>query len=174
MAHTFHIRRRDGHLYIIDGSSDVAEPSDISVDFNLGDVSRTFNFSPGTEASATKDFLKCITKVEVTPGLKSVYRNPNLGWWLMGFGVLLFGLFGWCAWYLIYHHKDHPVRSLILAAAWTILVPVYFYIEHEFFFFYWGDTTQYERFKRVQDLATKIWAGAIAVLGAILAANLKN
>jgi hypothetical protein len=82
--------------------------------------------------------------------------------------------FCFCAWYIIYHHKDHPVWSLCIAAAWTVLVPAYFFIEHEFFFFYWGDPDEYEQFKRVQDLAAKIWAGAIAVLGAILALSLHS
>ncbi len=31
-----------------------------------------------------------------------------------------------------------------------------------------GTLPRYERFKRIQDLAAKIWAGGIAVLGAII------
>jgi hypothetical protein len=39
-------------------------------------------------------------------------------------------------------------------------LPIYFLIEHVFIFRKYGDPTQYDQFKRVQDLATKIWVAA--------------
>jgi hypothetical protein len=107
-----------------------------------------------------------ITNIKVE-GPKSVYRNPRLGWLLIVIGVLVFGAFVPSALYLYYHHKDP--WSLVIVAAWTVGVPIYFFLEHEIVFFRWGDPTQYERFKSVQAVATKIWAGGIAVLGLIFA-----
>jgi len=119
-----------------------------------------------------KDALSRIRSVKIKPGLKSVYRDPAVGWLLMVIGALLFILFVPCAIYLYFHHNDRPVFSFVLAALWTVAVPIYFFLEHELFFFYLGDAAEYERFTRVQDLAAKIWAGAIGVLGAIVAIKL--
>ena len=160
MATTFVIRpRKDKRLQLVQ----IPEAGDICLDFNV---------SP-EGAKDVQDFLNnLITTVEVQPGLRSIYSDSENGWWLWVIGLLFFALFLDCAGFLYFHHQDFPFLSLGLAAAWTVLVPTYFFIEHEVLFFYRGDHAQYEQFKRVQDLAAKIWAGAVAVLGAILAIKL--
>ena len=170
MAHTFRIRRRDGHIYITDGSQH-ADPGDISLDFNPGDVSHTFNLSPDKVASTIETFLKCIAKVDVQPGLKSVYVDPKNGRLPMWLGVVALVAFIGFAWILLCLHKDIPTLSFVLAAVWTVGVPIYFFWEHEYYFTEHGNPAEFDQFKRVQDLAAKIWAGAIAVLGSILALN---
>jgi hypothetical protein len=155
MACTFRIRPPYEQPTIVTGR---AEPGDISLDFNV---------TPAQE-QAVRDALGQITNAKIKPGLKSVYSYSPIGWLLMVIGAGFLYLFYRAAEFLYYHHHDRPFLSLALAAAWTVGVPVYFYLEHEFAFFYGGDPTQYEQFKRVQDLAAKIWAGALAVFGAIL------
>jgi hypothetical protein len=83
-------------------------------------------------------------------------------------------LFFVTAMFLYFCHEKYPGWSLLAGAIWTLAVPIYFFVEHEFIYFKYGDASQYEQFKRVQDLATKIWAGAIAILGAIVALKLSN
>jgi len=89
-------------------------------------------------------------------------------------GMLALFLFVATATFLYCGHEKYPGLSLLASAVWTIAVPIYFFIEHEYIFFYRGDPSQYDQFKRVQDLAAKIWVGALTVLGAIVALKLRT
>ena len=55
---------------------------------------------------------------------------------------------------------------MAIEAAWVLGVPIYFFLEHLFIFRSFGNSDQYDQFKRVQDLAAKIWAAVIVVLAA--------
>jgi hypothetical protein len=133
-------------------------PGDIALDFDTADT-----------ANAVETFLKNISKVEVEPGLNSVYRDPNKGWWRLFWGAVLLVLWAIAAYFLYQYHTDYPDLSFGAAAVWTIGVPIYFFWEDQFYFAEHGNPAEYERFKRIQDLAAKIWAAAVAVLGAIIA-----
>jgi hypothetical protein len=103
------------------------------------------------------------------PGLPNIYRRKKIGNRVLGFGLLVFFLFIACAAFMFFYQKEYPNLSLLLSAVWVVLVPVYFFIEHVFIFRRYGNPGQYDQFKRVQDLAAKIWAAAIVVLGAFYA-----
>ena len=98
----------------------------------------------------------------------------GLGTRLMFSVILALVLFGVTAIFLYCGHEKYSGLSLLAGAAWTIAVPIYFFYEHEYIFFYNGDPSQYDQFKRVQDLAAKIWVGALTVLGAIVALKLRT
>jgi hypothetical protein len=89
----------------------------------------------------------------------------GVGCWILSFGVVMFLAFICCAILMWFVDKD-PTWPLWLGAAWVVLVPVYFFFEHLFFFRWWGYPDRVEEFKRVQDLAAKVWAAAIIVLAA--------
>ena len=64
------------------------------------------------------------------------------------------------------------VRSItytpcLIGGLWVVGPPVWFLIERFFLFRYFGDSSQYDQFNRVQELASKIWAGAVIMLTAI-------
>ena len=103
--------------------------------------------------------------------MPDIYQGDNakIGNYLLAFGVVMFLAFVGCAAFLLLGHKSYPTLSLVLGAAWVVLVPVYFFFEHIIFFRKYGTQDQYEQFKRVQDLAAKIWAAAILVLAAFYA-----
>lgn len=98
----------------------------------------------------------------------------SLGNFLRFSGLFALVLFAATAVFLYCGHEKYPGWSLLASATWTIAVPIYFFLEHEFIFFEYGNQFQYGQFKWVQDLAAKIWAGAIAVLGAIVALKLSS
>ena len=97
--------------------------------------------------------------------LGNIYKG-RVGNFLLGFGLLAFVLFIFSAAYLWSHQKDHPTRSIVIGAIWVLGVPVYFFLEHLFIFRCFGNPDQYDQFKRLQDLAAKIWAAVIVVLAA--------
>ena len=111
-----------------------------------------------------------IKKNEV-PALPSVYNNSRVGTILFFFGVFVFVLFVASSGFLIYAPENWKKGSLLFASAWVALVPVYFFCEHVFIFRSYGNPAQYEQFKRIQDLAAKIWAAAIVVMAACYSAN---
>ena len=76
------------------------------------------------------------------------------------FGVFIFALFIASAYFILIAHQQQRTLSIVLGAAWVVGLPIYFLIEHVFIFRKYGDPTQYDQFKRVQDLATKIWVAA--------------
>jgi hypothetical protein len=160
MLQTFNIRPREGAKKPT--ISSVAQPGDFSLEFDL---------TTDTEARDVRNYLDCITRIEVQPvqaGLKSVYVDSNRGRLPMRFGKIALVSFVVCAGLLYYGYKDYPTLSLVVAAVWTVAVPLYFFWEHEFWFFKYGNPAEFEQFKRVQDLAAKIWVGALAVFGAIV------
>lgn len=100
--------------------------------------------------------------------LPDIYQNKDIGYGLMIFGITAFAFFIFCAWFIYIHRADnYRAYALILAAIWIVGSPTWFFIEHFYFFKNYGDPTQYEQFKRGQELAAKIWAGGILVLAAI-------
>jgi len=101
----------------------------------------------------------------------SVYSPDSVGNRLFAFGVFVLVLFVGCAWFLLTADKEHKTFSLVLGACWVIGVPIFFFIEHTYFFRKWGDTAQYDQFKRLQDQAAKVWAAAIVVLAAFFTQN---
>jgi hypothetical protein len=105
---------------------------------------------------------------ERPPALTSIYRKP-WGNRIFAFGVFVFLLFIAFAAFMLFCQKDYPNLSILLGAGWVVFVPVYFLMEHLFFFRNFGRRSQYDQFKRVQDLAAKIWAAAVVVLAAIYA-----
>jgi hypothetical protein len=87
---------------------------------------------------------------------------------MMGFGIVIFVLFLLSAWYVYYHRgKEHELQALLIGGFWVVGPPVWFFIEHFYLFRNFGDPSQYDQFKREQELASKIWAGVIIVLAAI-------
>ena len=106
--------------------------------------------------------------------LQRLYSNPRVGDAVLGFGILMFLLFLGCAGFLLFGADAYKRTALIIGLIWVVGVPVYFFIEHVMIFRVWGDHSQYEQFKRVQDLATKIWAAAIVVLSACYSANFSD
>ncbi|MEI7446387.1 MAG: hypothetical protein WCK28_15970 [Burkholderiales bacterium] len=96
---------------------------------------------------------------------KPVYTNPNVGNGLLIFGAVVFVAFIYCAWRLATGEANKPIARVI-GAAWVVSVPVFFFVEHIYFFRKYGDPAQFDQFKRLQDLAAKIWAAAAVVLGA--------
>jgi hypothetical protein len=91
---------------------------------------------------------------------------------LMGFGIVVFLLFLATTFY-IYHCRESGsacgINPVVLGGLWVIGPPVWFFLEHVYIFRIWGDPDQYEQFKRLQDLAGKIWAGVIIFLVALYA-----
>jgi hypothetical protein len=165
-----HIRRREnGTLHAVAGTE---EP-------RAGDITLTFDHTFNEDRVA--DFRNHIERVDARGlGLSPIYPenerflNMQIGNFLMLSGSLALFLFAVTAIFLYFGHEEYPGWSLLAAAAWTIVVPIYFFIEHEYIFLNHGNALQYDQFKRVQDLAAKIWAGAIAVLGAIVAFKLSK
>ncbi len=100
--------------------------------------------------------------------LPNIYQG-NVGSWVFAFGVGAFLVFLACAALIPFEHKDYPRLSIILGAFWVVLVPAFFLVEHLYIFKKRGNPDQYEQFKQVQDLAAKVWAGAIIVLAAFYA-----
>lgn len=96
--------------------------------------------------------------------LPGVYLTPGVGDGLFKFGVAIFFAFLACAVLILVAGKEHPTLSLLLGGVWVISVPIFFFVEHVYFFRKHGDPDQYEQFKRLQDLAAKIWAAAIVIL----------
>jgi hypothetical protein len=103
------------------------------------------------------------------PALPDIYTEPKVGSRVFRFGMFMFLLFIACATFMFLYQKDYPNLSVILSAVWIVLVSVYFYMEHIFIFRPYGNPEQYDQFKRVQDLAAKIWAAAVLVLAAFYA-----
>ncbi len=106
------------------------------------------------------------SKSESKPALPDVYRG-GVGNVIFLFGVIMFGVFLASAYMIAEHRKAHPVAAITLGAVWTVGVPLFFFIEHVVLFRKYGDVGQYDQFKRLQELAGKVWAGAIVVLAAI-------
>lgn len=105
------------------------------------------------------------------PALPRVYRNQCVGTILLAFGFVAFFGFLTSAAFLLRASEGLKDIALIVGSAWIVLVPVYFFVEHLFIFRKWGDPCQYAQFKRLQDLAAKIWAAAVVVLAACYSAN---
>ncbi len=105
-------------------------------------------------------------KVEVqAPALPNVFRG-NVGNVIFSVGVLMFAAFIGSAYLLAAHRATYPVASVVLSAIWVVGVPLYFFFEHVYLFRKYGEPSQYEQFKHLQELAGKVWAGAIVVLAA--------
>jgi hypothetical protein len=100
--------------------------------------------------------------------LPNIYQK-QWGWLVFLIGVAMFIVFLESASFIHVNHKEHPMTSIIVGAFYVVGVPVIFLLEHLFVFKYKGNSDQYDQFKRVQDLAAKVWAGAIIVLAAIYA-----
>nr|WP_315246328.1 hypothetical protein [uncultured Albidiferax sp.] len=102
------------------------------------------------------------------PTLPNIYKG-EVGNVLFLFGVVMFGVFIASAYMIAEHREAHPFASITLGAVWVVGVPLFFFIEHTVLFRKYGDKSQYDQFKRAQELASKIWAGAIVVLAAFFA-----
>lgn len=100
-----------------------------------------------------------------------IYAPACIGNLLFFFGVIVMALFVVFAWFLLIANKCDKTLTLVLGAFWVIGVPVFFFIEHVYFFRKWGDPDQYDQFKRLQDQAAKIWAASIVVLAAFFQYN---
>jgi len=97
---------------------------------------------------------------------KPIYKSAVVGNGLFAFGVAIFIAFVFCAWFLLTSGKENKQLSLVLGAAWVVGVPVFFFIEHVYFFRKFGDPGEFDQFKRLQDQAAKVWAAAVVVLAA--------
>ena len=132
-----------------------------------GDISLLFDVTTGPEVDAVRTSLHNIVEADVIPpiqtGLKSVYADNKNGRVPMKLGVGALVAFVLCALFLYYGQKDYPTWSFALAALWTVAVPIYFFWEHEYYFAKYGNLVEFEQFKRIQDLAAKIWVGALSV-----------
>ncbi len=100
--------------------------------------------------------------------LPDIYNSESVGNKLMLFSIVALAFFIYCAWFIYQHHLDADrTTSLILGSIWVVGSPTWFFIEHFFIFKYYGNSDQYEQFKRAQELASRIWVGGIFVLAAI-------
>ena len=109
-----------------------------------------------------------MTGTESNPALPNIYRG-NAGNVIFGFGVVMFLVFIGSAYMIAEHRTSHPVASIALGAVWVVGVPIFFFLEHTVLFRRYGEPSQYDQFKRLQELAGKVWAGAIVVLAAFFA-----
>lgn len=100
-----------------------------------------------------------------SPALPNVYRG-NAGNVIFIFGIVMFLFFIASAYMLATARATYPIASVALSAVWVVGVPIFFFLEHVYLFRYFGNPDQYDQFKRLQELAGKIWAGAILVLAA--------
>lgn len=57
---------------------------------------------------------------------------------------------------------------IAIRALWVFGVAVFFFFERVVLLRKYGNQSQYEQFKRAQELASKVWAGRIVVLAAFL------
>lgn len=108
------------------------------------------------------------------PDVKNIYLDEKVGNRILWFGIVIFALFVACAAFILFGYEQYRKLSIVLGAAWVVGVPIYFFFEHVFLFRKFGDLTQYDQFKRVQDLAAKIWAAAILVMAAFYAETFPN
>jgi hypothetical protein len=111
------------------------------------------------------------TSTKSEPALPNVYKG-KVGNALFFFGVVMFLVFLGSAYMIAEHRTSYPVASIALGAVWIVGVPVFFFIEHVVLFREFGEPSQYEQFKRLQDLAGKVWAGAIVALAAFFTQSL--
>ena len=108
------------------------------------------------------------TKPQSTPALPDVYRN-GVGNVVFLFGIVMFAVFIASAFMIAEQRTTHPLAAITLGAIWVIGVPLFFFFEHVVLFRKYGDPNQYDQFKRLQELAGKVWSGAIVVLAAFFA-----
>jgi len=100
-----------------------------------------------------------------SPALPNVYRG-QVGNVIFAFGIVMFLVFIASAYMLATLRATYPIASVALGAVWVVGVPIFFFLEHVYLFRKYGNTDEYDQFKRLQELAGKIWAGAIVVLAA--------
>ncbi len=100
--------------------------------------------------------------------LSNVYRG-NVGNKVLAFGILMFVVFLLSAFMISQCGENERDVAILVSAIWVVGVPLFFFYEHVVLFRKYGNPDQYEQFKRVQELAGKIWAGAIIVLAAFFA-----
>jgi len=101
--------------------------------------------------------------------LPNIYKNKMVGKRTLYFGIFMFVVFLICAIFILLGKENYRTESIVLGALWVIGVPIYLFFEHVFLFRKYGDPSQYNQFRRVQDLATKIWAAAVIVMAAFFA-----
>lgn len=101
--------------------------------------------------------------------MSGFYKDPKFGKRILKFGIAMFLLFIGSAFAIALGHECYRKASIALGAFWVVGVPTFFLYEDVVLFRKHGDHSQYEQFKRAQDLAAKIWAGAILVLAALFA-----
>lgn len=100
--------------------------------------------------------------------LSDVYKN-GVGNVIFAFGVVMFAVFVLSAYIIAEHRTTHPLAAITLSAIWVVGVPLFFFFEHVVLFRKYGDLSEYDQFKRLQELGGKVWAGAIIVLAAFFA-----
>ena len=105
---------------------------------------------------------------ETKPALPDIYKD-GVGNGIFLFGVVMFLVFIASAYTIAEYRTTHPLAAISLGAVWVVGVPEFFFIEHVVLFRKYGDPSQYDQFKRLQELAAKVWAGAIVVLAAVFA-----
>jgi hypothetical protein len=99
--------------------------------------------------------------------IPSIYTKKWVQGLVVAFGIAAFLFLGWRAFFIWQHQKDHnKTCSFILGAIWVIGIPLWFVFEHSFLFGSYGDITQFDQCKRVQDLASKVWAAGVVILAA--------
>lgn len=108
------------------------------------------------------------TEVEiVTDPTRGIYKDSKVGTRILVFGIIMFVLLVASIYVIAISIKQYPNGTFVLASLWVIGIPAYFLFEHVYLFRKYGDPEQYDQFTRLQDLAAKIWAGAILVLAAL-------
>lgn len=116
---------------------------------------------------------------EAKVGATRIYRNRLVAFFTMLVGGSAFALFLISILSRCGHQSGRAeifcggeIAQLALTAGWTVGVPAWFYFEHVYLFPKFGNHDQYDRFKRGQDLASKVWVGCIVVLAAVLAGDI--
>lgn len=100
--------------------------------------------------------------------LPNIYKG-NVGFVVLGFGVLMLLVFVVSAYMVATYRNSHPVASIVVGSCWVVGVPLFFLFEHVVLFRRYGEPSQYDQFKRLQELCGKVWAGAVVVLAALFA-----
>lgn len=108
------------------------------------------------------------SNTETKAALPDIYRG-GVGNTILCFGVVMLLVFVVSAYFIAEYRATQPVAAISLGAVWVVGVPVFFFLEHVVLFRRYGDPSQYDQFKRLQELGGKVWAGAIVVLAAFFA-----
>lgn len=103
--------------------------------------------------------------------LKPLYEYACMGNVIFAIGVLYFLLLVYSAFWISRHTEDKDRhRAILIGAAFTIIPPIYFFFEI-FLFRAYGNHSQFDQFKHIQEAASKIWIAGVGLLYGLYTKN---